>query len=91
MKVKDFMVGALSLACLAGCAGKNTQVVKATNGSTLKAVSIFAPPEMNGNRYADTKLREVTPRGSADQAFNAAPEPYGSGSDVLRPMPDRSG
>lgn len=64
MKVKDFMVGALSLACLAGCAGNNTQVVKATNGSTLKAVSIFAPPEMNGNRYADTKLREVTPTAS---------------------------
>jgi len=64
VNVKDFTIGALTLACLAGCAGNKTQVVKATNGSSLEVAPIFAPTEMNGNRYADTKLREVTPTAS---------------------------
>jgi hypothetical protein len=58
------MIGALSLACLAGCAGNKSQIVKATNGSTLEVAPIFASADMNGNRYADTKLREVTPTAS---------------------------
>lgn len=62
MKTQVLITGALSLALLTGCAGgKKPHIVKATNGSSLEVVSLFAPTDINGNRYADVKLREVTP------------------------------
>lgn len=59
---KILITGALSLTLLTGCAGNtHSNRVQATDGSTLNVATIFAPAEMNDNRYADPKLREVTP------------------------------
>ncbi len=62
MMNKVFMTGALSLTVLTGCAGNlNSHKVQASNGSSLEVATIFAPADMNNNRYPDVKLREVSP------------------------------
>lgn len=62
MMNKVVVAGALSLTFLTGCAGNlNSHKVQATNGSSLEVATIFAPVDMNDNRYPDVKLREVTP------------------------------
>jgi len=59
---KLLITGAVTLTFLTGCAGNNhSQKVQATNGSTLDVATLFAPPDMNNNHYADPKLREVSP------------------------------
>jgi hypothetical protein len=59
---KAVITGALSLVFLTGCAGKvHSNKVQAANGSSVGVATIFAPAEMNDNRYADLKLREVSP------------------------------
>ncbi len=62
MMNKVFITGALSLTFLTGCAGNhNSHKVQATNGSSLEVATLFAPADMNDNRYPDVKLREVSP------------------------------
>ena len=61
MKFKKLIPGAIVVALLSGCAHQQPTVVKSTNGSSLEVATLFTPPDMNNNRYADPKLREVTP------------------------------
>jgi len=66
MMNKLLITGALSLTFLTGCAGNlDSHKVRADNGSTLDVATIFAPADMNNNRYADPKLREVSPAHSS--------------------------
>lgn len=50
---------------LSGCAGPKPTTVKAVDGSSVAIFSTFATPDLNGNNYADTRLRIVSPVHSA--------------------------
>lgn len=61
MNEKLFTVAA-SLAILTGCATTiKPDTVKAANGSSVDILSVPALADLNKNRIADNKLREVTP------------------------------
>jgi hypothetical protein len=56
--------GVIILICtlmLSGCAGPKPTTVKAIDGSSVAISGTFAPPDLNNNNYADTKLRIVSP------------------------------
>ncbi|MCT4708607.1 hypothetical protein MUA03_22385 [Enterobacteriaceae bacterium H16N7] len=65
MKAKLLTVVA-SMAILTGCATSvKPDTVKAANGSTVDILSVPALADLNKNRIADNKLREVTPTHAA--------------------------